>query len=331
MHSVKLFSTDKTRRVVATSAHAAVYKAAEYFNIKLNLIGTDKEGRLSVQDLKRSMNKNVILVYASAPGYPHGVIDDVEGIAHVVKYWGCCLHVDACLGGFVLPFAQDSSVLDISYAPFDFRVPEVTSMSVDTHKYGCAQKGSSVTLYKTRELRKYQFTAVSSWSGGLYISPSQAGSRSGGLIAQTWAAMMHIGHKGYVSAAESILNASISLRRDISMIEPLEVIGPDITMVVAWRSTSKAVDIYVLNDILSEMGWHLSVLHSPPAVHMCITSLNIQSLKALAEDVRLAVKRIKSGKYDSKKGKAPIYGMANRMSNTSTVDELLRDIQDVMD
>ena len=308
-----------------------MYKAADYFNIKLNLIGTDANGRLSVSDLAKSMNKNVILVYASAPGYPHGVIDAVQDIAKIVKTWGCCLHVDACLGGFVLPFAQDSSVGDISYAPFDFRVPEVTSMSIDTHKYGCAQKGSSVTLYKTRELRKFQFTAVSSWSGGLYISPSQAGSRSGGLIAQTWAAMMHIGHNGYVAAAESILSASMTLRRDISIIDPLEVIGSDVTMVVAWRSKSKKVDIYVLNDILSEMGWHLSVLHSPPALHMCITSVNVDSLKLLAADVRTAVDRIKSGKYDFKKGKAPIYGMANRMSNTSTIDELLRDIQDVMD
>jgi len=315
---------------VATSAHAAVYKAAEYFNIKLVLIGTDEDGRMSVSELKKRMNKNVILVYASAPGYPHGVVDPITTIADVVKRWQCCLHVDACLGGFVLPFVKYAGLEDISYPPFDFSVPEVTSMSIDTHKYGCAQKGSSVLLYRTRELRKFQFTAVSSWSGGLYISPSQAGSRSGGLIAQTWAAMMYFGRRGYVSAAKNILKAAVSLRQDISAIKPLEIIGKDVTMIVAWRSTSSKVDIYVLNDLLSEMGWHLSVLHSPPAIHICITSVNVESLESLVKDVQVAVERIHAGDYNRKEGKAPIYGMANRMSNTSTVDDLLKDIQDVM-
>jgi sphinganine-1-phosphate aldolase len=314
--------------IVATSAHAAVYKAAEYFNIKLILIGTDREGRLSVSDLMQSLNRNVILVYASAPGYPHGAVDSIEDIASIIKMWGCCLHVDACLGGFILPFAK---MANFETSAFDFRIPEVTSISIDTHKYGCAQKGSSVVLYRTRELRKFQFTAVSSWSGGVYISPTQAGSRSGGLIAQTWAVMMHIGYSGYASTALSILQASLLLRKNISLIPELEVIGVDVTMVVAWRSISKEVNIYILNDILSEMGWHLSVLHSPPALHMCITNANTCSLDALVKDLQVAIERVKSGNYDTKEGKAPIYGMANRMSSTSVVNDLLKDIQDVLD
>ena len=295
------------------------------------LIGTDEQGRLNISELKRKMNKNVILVYASAPGYPHGVIDSVEAIASCVRLWGCCLHVDACLGGFVLPFAGSTSGKVSPYPKYHFEVPEVTSMSIDTHKYGCAQKGSSVILYRNRQIRKFQYTAVSSWTGGMYISPSQAGSRSGGIIAQTWAIMMYFGHAGYSRQANNILQASASLRRSIADISPLELIGEDVTMVVAWRSASKEVDIYVLNDILAEMGWHLSVLHSPPALHMCITSANIPSLQSLVVDLHEAVGRVKSGDFEVKNAKAPIYGMVNRMSDTNIVNDLLKDIQDVMD
>ena len=295
------------------------------------MVGTDEQGRLNISELERKINRNVVLVYASAPGYPHGVIDPVDAIAKCVRPWGCCLHVDACLGGFVLPFAQNASMKGSRYPKYHFEVPEVTSISVDTHKYACAQKGSSVILYRKRQIRKFQYTAVSSWTGGMYISPSQAGSRSGGIIAQTWAVMMHFGHEGYSEQANNILRASASLRQGIAAIPPLELIGEDITMVVAWRSASKEVDIYILNDILTDMGWHLSVLHSPPALHICVTSANISSLLSLVADLRKAVERVKTGKFEVKNAKAPIYGMANRMSNTNIVNDLLKDIQDVID
>lgn len=277
------------------------------------------------------MNKNVILVYASAPSYPHGVIDDVESISQCVKVWKCCLHVDACLGGFVLPFIDASTSKIPGYPKYHFEIPEVTSMSIDTHKYGCAQKGSSVVLYRNRELRKFQYTAVSSWTGGMYISPSQAGSRSGGLVAQTWAVLKYFGRDGYTNQAKDIINASARLRVSISEIYPFEVIGEDVTMVVAWRSVDKKINIYAINDVLGSMGWHLSVLHSPPALHLCLTTANIPSLNSFVSDLRTAVKRVESGQFDATSIKAPIYGMANRMSNTNIVDDLLKDIQDVMD
>ena len=165
----------------------------------------------------------------------------------------------------------------------------------------------------------------------MYISPSQAGSRSGGLIAQTWAALKYFGREGYAKQAANILAASHRLRQQISKISSLEILGVDITMVVAWKSNDKDVDIYALNDVLGEMGWHLSVLHSPPALHLCITTANIPTLDVLISDLNAAVKRIKSGEYDVQNARAPIYGMANLMSNTNIVNDLLKDIQDVMD
>ena len=286
---------------------------------------------MDLAELRAKMNQRVILVYASAPGYPHGVIDPIRDIARYVKEWGCCLHVDACLGGFVLPFADSEVLGSAAYPEFDFQIPEVTSMSIDTHKYGCAQKGSSVVLYRSREIRKFQYTAVSSWTGGMYISPTQAGSRSGGIIAQTWAAMMHFGSDGYEQAARQILLAAQKLRCALRDIFPLEVVGKDLTMVVAWRSLSKSFDIYVLNDVLAEMGWHLSVLHSPPALHLCITSANVGTIDLFVTDLRKAVDRVQKGDIVTSGAKAPIYGMGNRMSNTTVVDDLLKDIQDVLD
>jgi sphinganine-1-phosphate aldolase len=175
--------------IAAVSAHAAVHKACAYFGIRLVRVPVEAGSlRMDVGAVRRAMSANTILVYASAPGFPHGVVDDVAALAGVARQWGAGLHVDCCLGGFVLPFAAAAGWRKLP--PFDFRVPGVTSMSADTHKYGCAQKGSSVLLYANADLRRHQYTAVTDWSGGLYISPSTAGSRPGGLIAQTWASMM---------------------------------------------------------------------------------------------------------------------------------------------
>jgi sphinganine-1-phosphate aldolase len=175
--------------VVAVSAHAAVHKAAAYFGVRLVRVPVEAGSlRIDVAAARRALTPNTILLYASAPGFPHGVIDDVAALAALARAHGCGLHVDACLGGFVLPFAAAAGRAPLP--PFDFRVAGVTSMSADTHKFGLAQKGSSVLLYANAALRRYQYTAVTDWSGGLYISPSAAGSRPGGLIAQTWASLM---------------------------------------------------------------------------------------------------------------------------------------------
>ena len=315
--------------IVAISAHAAVYKAAEYFDIHLVKVGVDDQFRMDVAAVRRAMNRNTILVYASAPGYPHGTVDPVEDLAKLARRRGVCLHVDACLGGFVLPFAGHA---ESSIQPFDFRVEGVTSMSVDTHKYGLAQKGSSVVLYSSPTLRQYQYTAVMDWSGGLYISPSQPGSRSGGLIAQTWAALMHVGRRGYEEIAASVLRGALELREGISTIPGLEVLGSDVTMVVAWRSSDPDVNIYVVNDVMVTKGWHLSVLHSPPALHMCLTPANVESTQRLLTDLRDAVKEVRDnlGNGSIAGGKAPIYGLAVGVPDRGLIGDFLKDVQDLM-
>lgn len=162
------FGKEQPEMVVAASAHAAVYKAASYFNIRLVKVPVDAAQRMDLAAVRRAVNKHTILVYCSAPGFPHGAVDDVPSLAAIALAAGCGCHVDACLGGFVLPFATAAGHPKLGSQRFDFSVPGVTSMSVDTHKYGLAQKGSSVLLYSSPELRRCQYTAVTDWSGGLY-------------------------------------------------------------------------------------------------------------------------------------------------------------------
>lgn len=324
--------------IVGVSAHAAVYKAAEYFGIHLVRVGVDEHFRMDTKAVRRAMSRNTILIYASAPGYPHGTVDPVEDLAMLARRRGVCLHVDACLGGYVLPFAEAAGCFEggkRKIPPFDFRVPGVTSMSVDTHKYGLAQKGSSVVLYSSSVLRQYQYTAVMDWSGGLYISPSQAGSRSGGLIAQTWAALVHVGRRGYEEIAGDILTAALKLREGIETIDGLEVLGSDVTMVVAWGSNDPSLNIYVINDVMVKKGWHLSVLHSPPALHMCLTAANIESVSKLIEDMSDSVEQVRELIRGSKSqniegGKAPIYGLAGGLPDRGLIGDILRDVQDLM-
>jgi sphinganine-1-phosphate aldolase len=328
----------KPEMIVAYSAHAAVYKAAEYFDITLVRVGVDKRTmRMDVDATRRAVTKNTIMIYASAPGYPHGAMDDVESLARIAVEKKTGLHVDACLGGFVMPFASEAmgeAFAKTHAKPFDFRVPGVTSMSVDTHKYGLAQKGSSVVLYASPALRQYQYTAVMDWSGGLYISPSQAGSRSGGLIAQTWAAMVHVGREGYVERARDVLVGAAALRDAVDAIDGLETMGADVTMVVAWRSTDKEVDVYVLNDVMTKNGWHLSVLHAPPALHYCVTPANVRSVAELAKALAAATAETRALSRGGEKGvaggKAPIYGLAGGLPDRGLIGDILKDVQDLM-
>lgn len=304
-----------------------MYKAAEYFKIKIRRVPMDENGRMNILAVKKALRRQTVLVYASAPTYPHGTIDPVDDLSNIALQHGCCLHVDACLGGFVLPFLSD--VEHESRVPkFDFSLPGVTSMSVDTHKYGYAQKGSSVILYSTAIMRQFQYTSVADWSGGLYISPTPAGSRSGGLIAQTWAAMLHMGYEGYSKAAHDIFAGAKKLREAIAATEGLELIGTHITMIVAWH-TSTGSNIYVLNDILTSKGWRLAVLQNPKALHFCITPANLSAIDELITDLRSAV-RLSQTLKTVPGGKAPIYGLAHGLPDRGVIKALLKDVQDVM-
>ncbi|XP_043723229.1 sphingosine-1-phosphate lyase-like [Telopea speciosissima] len=309
--------------IIPVSAHSAYDKAAQYFNIKLWRVPVNEEFQADVRLIKRYINKNTILIVGSAPGFPHGIIDPIEELGELASSFGICFHVDLCLGGFVLPFARK---LGYPIPPFDFCVEGVTSISVDVHKYGLAPKGTSIVLYRNHEIRKNQFVAVTEWSGGLYVSPTIAGSRPGGLIAGAWAAMMSLGQEGYLENTREIMEVSKRLQKGIKEIPELFIVGrPDMT-VVAFGS--KCVDIFEVNDIMSTRGWHLNALQKPNSVHICVTIQHVPVVDDFLRELRESVQTVKENPGPIKGGLAPIYGAAGKMPDRGMVEDLLLNYMD---
>ncbi|KAL0364344.1 UNVERIFIED_CONTAM: Sphingosine-1-phosphate lyase [Sesamum angustifolium] len=253
-------------------------------------------------------------------------------LGELASTYKICLHVDLCLGGFVLPFARK---LGYPVPPFDFSVQGVTSISVDVHKYGLAPKGTSVVLYRDHEIRKthvsfcshkYVFLSVTEWTGGLYISPTIAGSRPGGLIAGAWAAMMSLGLEGYLENTRKIMEASKRIEKGVRQIPELFVIGrPDMTIVAFG---SNVVDIFEVNDVMSSKGWHLNALQRPNSIHICITLQHVAVTEDFLKDLQDSVRTVKANPGPINGGLAPIYGAAGKMPDRAMVQDLLVDFMD---
>uniref|UniRef100_A0A2P2JDC5 Sphingosine-1-phosphate lyase n=2 Tax=Rhizophora mucronata TaxID=61149 RepID=A0A2P2JDC5_RHIMU len=309
--------------IIPESAHSAYDKAAQYFNIKLWRVPVNKEFQADVKAIRQHMNRNTILIVGSAPGFPHGIIDPIEELGALAFSHGICFHVDLCLGGFVLPFACK---LGYPIPPFDFTVKGITSISADVHKYGLAPKGTSIVLYRNHDIRKHQFVAVTEWSGGLYISPTMAGSRPGSVIAGAWAAMMSLGQEGYLEKTKAIMEVSRKIQDGIKEITELFVIGkPDMTIVAFG---SNALDIFEVNDILSSKGWHLNALQRPNSLHVCITLQHVPVFKDFLQDLRDSVQTVKKSPGPITGGLAPVYGAAGKMPDRGMVKELLVEYMD---
>lgn len=313
----------KPEMIIPESGHSAYDKAAQYLKIKLWRVPVNEDFQADVKAIQRYVNKNTIMIVGSAPGFPHGIIDPIEELADLALRWGICFHVDLCLGGFVLPFARK---LGYPIPPFDFTVQGVTSISVDIHKYGLGPKGTSVVLYRNHEIRKQQFVAVTEWSGGLYISPTVAGSRPGGLIAGAWAAMMTIGEEGYLEAVRKVMEVSKVIQQGIKQIPELFIVGrPDMT-VIAFGSDK--LDIFKVNDVLSTQGWHLNALQRPNSIHICLTLQHTLIAEDFLKDLKEAVTTVQENPSAFEDGMAPIYGAAGKMPDRGMVRELLIEYMD---
>ncbi|KAJ1966761.1 Dihydrosphingosine phosphate lyase, partial [Dimargaris xerosporica] len=249
--------------VVPVTVHAAFEKAAEYFGITLIQVPVDAvTQKVDLTSVKRAISRNTIMIVGSAPNFPNGVIDDIKGLSDLAVKYRVGLHVDCCLGGFLLPFMAQAGYGD-HLPPFDFRLPGVTAISCDTHKYGFAPKGSSVILYRSKTLRHCQYFVTTDWTGGIYASPTIAGSRPGALIAGCWAAMVRMGEQGYIDATRQIIEAARQVKWGIQDTLPeLYLVGDPWVSVVAF-SAHEPLSIYGINDVMNTKGWGLSVLQFP--------------------------------------------------------------------
>ena len=252
--------------IMPHTAHPAFDKAGKYFGIKMvHVPVSEPDFRVDPKEVESRINKNTIALVGSAGNYPYGLIDPIQELSDIALTYDIGLHVDGCLGGFILPWIEK---LGYDIATFDFRLPGVTSMSADTHKFGFALKGTSVVLYRNNNLRRYQYFDVPDWSGGMYASPTSAGSRSGGLTAATWASMISLGEEGYLKAVKAIMNVADEMKQGVKDIDELSLIG-DPTFVVSFLS--KEVDVYHINDFMKTRDWRFNCLQLPPALHFCVT------------------------------------------------------------
>lgn len=254
--------------ILPATAHVALLKGAHLLGIRALRAPLREDWLVDVDWVRAHVTPDTVALVGSAGSYPYGLVDPIEELAEVAQEHDIGLHVDGCMGGFILPWGER---LGLPIPRFDFRVPGVTSISADTHKYGYALKGTSVLLYRNSDLRRYQYFNYPDWPGGIYLSPGLAGSRSGGLIAATWAAMVSLGERGYLEIAERIFGTAATIRDGVRAIPGLELFGEP-TFMVAFRSPE--VDIYHVNDHLVARGWRLNGLQLPPGLHFCVTRPN---------------------------------------------------------
>jgi sphinganine-1-phosphate aldolase len=314
--------------IVAKTAHAAFMKAGDAFGIEVIEIPVDqKTFRLTVDQVRPYVSSNTIAIVGSSPNYPQGIIDDIENLSEFARKKGIPFHTDCCLGSFLLPFAVK---LGHQLPVFDFRNPGVTSISMDTHKYGYAPKGSSVVMYSRPEYRSYQYFTTPDWTGGIYATPGLPGSRAGSLIAVTWATMLSIGKEGYTESARAILDAAKAIREGVKPIDGIEVLGSPLLSVVSFGATKESkINIYGVADMMKERGWNLNSLQNPPSFHICCTYLHKGMADTFLKDLKESVDEVKADPQKTAGASSAMYGMAGSLPDASLVGDAAKIYMDV--
>ncbi len=315
--------------VMPTTAHVALDKGAHWMNIEIRHAPLTDGYVADVAAMAELIDENTIALVGSAANYAHGLIDPIEEIAALAQSRGIGMHVDGCLGGWLLPWVER---LGYDVPLWDFRVPGVTSISADTHKYGYALKGSSVLLYRSRDLRKHQYFTYPGWPGGLYLSPGLAGSRSGGIIASTYAALLATGESGYLAAADGIMRTATAIKEGIrARVPALEVIG-DPTFLIAFKAAEGSdLDIYLVNDSLKSQGWRMNSLQLPPALHFCITRPNTHDgvAEQFLDAVSIAVAYAEEHRGEPAQSGA-MYGFGHTPQGHATLETVMSGVLDAM-
>jgi len=277
---------DRPTVIVPDTAHPAFRKGAHLLGIEVVEAPTSPTTTLVDVDFVRDrIDGRTVAIVGSAGNYPYGTIDPIDALSDLAVEHGVGLHVDGCLGGFILPWGE---ALGYEIPAFDFRLPGVTSISADTHKFGYGLKGTSVVLYRDASLRKYQYHIEPKWKGGIYVSNGLAGSRSGGLIAATWAAMVRYGKEGYLRYAKQIFETAFEMQDAVKGLPELRIMGAP-TFCFSFRSDE--LDIYHVNDFMKTRGWRFNGQQRPAAIHMCVTRPQTQRgvAEAFATDLPEAV------------------------------------------
>ncbi|KAH3709466.1 uncharacterized protein LOC127858788 [Dreissena polymorpha] len=306
--------------VTPISVHPTIDKAAHYFDMDVIHTPMDKDFRADVKAIEQAINSDTVLIVASAPQFCHSVMDPIEEIGALALRKGIPLHVDACFGGFMLPWVEK---LGYKIPKFDFRVPGVTSMSADVHKYGYSVKGASVILYRNADIRKHQIYAYAEWPGGLYGSPSMAGTRPGGNIASAWAAMKALGESGYMGKAREIMDITDKMKARITSIKGLCLMGEPCMSAFAIGSSDSNLNIQAVADVMETKGWKMERCQTPDCLHCSILPHHTGKADKFLDDLEAATKHCMDNKALAKKGTAGVYGMMANIPDKGIVTDFL--------
>ena len=312
---------DRPNLVKPETGHPAFDKACRLFGVEMRRAEIDRETTLvRPETVAGLIDENTVAIVGSAGNYGYGTIDPIAELGQLALDRGVGLHVDGCLGGYLLPFGEQ---LGLPIPPFDFRVPGVTSISADTHKYGYGLKGTSTLLFRDRELRNRCYFFMPDWSGGKYFSPGMEGSRSDGLLAATWASLVSIGQEGYRAYAKRIFDASAAMQEAVRSHPELLIMGEP-TFLFAFRSDE--FDIYHVNDEMKRRGWRFNGLQYPNAIHMAVTRPQTQPgiVDEFASDLEAAVAYARE-KGDEPAESSAVYGGVPGGLNTDA-EEMIRGV-----
>ncbi len=300
----------KPEMIIPETAHVAWDKGAEYFGVKIRRAPLAFDWGVDVRAVEKMINKNTVMILGSAPEYPHGIIDPIEKLGALAKKHSIPLHVDSCVGGYILPFIE---MTGREVPLWDFRVEGVTSISADIHKYGFAAKGASCILYRNIDYFKHQVFVNESWPGGMFASPAFLGTRPGGAYAAAWAAIQANGVEGYKALAEKTVEVSEKLKKGIKEIGCFEIIGNPIASLFAYRSTDSSVNIFALGDVMEKKGWHIDRIQRPDALHAMVTAPHDKVVEQYLEDLKEAVEIVRAHPELADSGQAATYGMVSHI------------------
>lgn len=309
--------------VLPATGHPAFRKAAHILGMRVRTLPVDDQQMARADQLSRRLNRKTALVVASAPSYPHGVLDPIQEMGRLAQAKGIPFHVDACVGGFMLPWVE---ALGYSVGIWDFRVPGVTSISADVHKFGYGAKGCSLLLHRDDRLLKRHLYVQADWPGGIYATAGLAGTRPGGAIAAAWASLRGLGRSGFLATAKTNLEAATHLRKKLALIPEIEIVGTPCMNILAYRTRGNKPDLFILADYLEERGWQVDRQHKPLCLHLTVMKHHVPVIDDYVRDVREGLAFAKKQPERSEQGTAALYGLMARLPAGGMIRQQVREL-----
>eukprot|EP00615_Pteridomonas_danica_P002513 CAMPEP_0114346224 /NCGR_PEP_ID=MMETSP0101-20121206/12882_1 /TAXON_ID=38822 ORGANISM="Pteridomonas danica, Strain PT" /NCGR_SAMPLE_ID=MMETSP0101 /ASSEMBLY_ACC=CAM_ASM_000211 /LENGTH=495 /DNA_ID=CAMNT_0001482711 /DNA_START=106 /DNA_END=1593 /DNA_ORIENTATION=+ len=312
--------------ICGISAHPALLKGCYYFGVKLVKTGLNSKMEMDVDQVAAACTPNTVAIYSSAPTFTHGIVDPIEQLSDLAIKKGVGLHVDNCLGGFLLSYLAR---LGHFTQPFDFQVPGVTSMSVDVHKYGYASKGASVCVFRDNELRRGSYVPSVDGCEGLYVTPTLQGSRSGAIIAQAWSTLLAVGDNGYSKMASDTDRIMKVIMKTVDNNPDLELlVRPSAAIIPIVCAKGSNINIYQVASVLEKKGWNMFTGQHPAVMSACIGETHNKVIDEWVSDLEDAVKMVKANPDMKLEGNCAVYGAASTLPD-EVLDSVLRSYCDI--